>query len=118
MKSVRSLKRENGDHLRGHDKRPVEHSRGVSRSQIAMTGTGKSFAALGYVALLTVGGPSIADAQFGALTPEEIEEAIDLGMSEEPDPYMIPSVGVGGGGMGMSRSLLISARADGSFGHR
>ncbi len=69
---------------------------GPSKVDNAMTGPGKSFAAFGCVTLLAIGNPSIAHAQFGALTPEEIAEAIDLGTSKEPGPYMMPSVRGGG----------------------
>ena len=55
-----------------------------------MRGTQRSFFVISGLALLAVGHPSITHAQFRVLTPAGIAEAIDLGTSEEPYPYVIP----------------------------
>ena len=41
--------------------------------------------------LSSVGVSDLALAQFGALTPSEIEEAITLGIAEQPEPYIMRS---------------------------
>ncbi len=60
----------------------------------AMIAAQRAFAVVSCcLALVVVSHPSIAYAQSRALTPEKIEEAIDLGASETPEPYVIPMAG-------------------------